>query len=73
VAGAQIRLMGVDEIRVQLGGISRQRVHQLARRPTFPRPVADLAQGRVWHADDIEAWIRRRPPTGSPRDRRASP
>jgi prophage regulatory protein len=52
-----LRLMGAHEIRVRIGRISRQRVYQLARRPDFPAPVADLAQGKIWLADDVEAWI----------------
>jgi predicted DNA-binding transcriptional regulator AlpA len=59
--------MGAHEIRLRIGRISRQRVYQLARRPDFPAPVADLAQGKVWLADDVEAWIatRRRRPAGA--------
>lgn len=49
--------MGAHEIRVRLGSISRQRVYHLTTRPDFPEPVADLAQGKVWAADDVEAWI----------------
>ncbi|WP_328478443.1 DNA-binding protein [Actinoplanes sp. NBC_00393] len=52
--------MGAHEIRVRIGRISRQRVYQLARRPDFPAPVADLAQGKVWLADEVEAWIEAR-------------
>ncbi|MEU4425781.1 DNA-binding protein [Actinoplanes sp. NPDC024001] len=51
------RLMGAREIQVRIGRISRQRVYQLATRPDFPAPVADLAQGKVWLADDVEAWL----------------
>lgn len=51
--------MGGHEIRVRLGGISRQRVYQITRRPDFPTPVADLGQGKVWLADDVSAWITR--------------
>jgi predicted DNA-binding transcriptional regulator AlpA len=45
-------------------GVSRQRVYQLTSRRDFPRPVARLAQGKIWLADDVEAWItdRRSPP-----------
>ncbi|MBB2947339.1 putative DNA-binding transcriptional regulator AlpA [Actinoplanes lutulentus] len=50
-------LMGAHEIRVRLGGISRQRVYQLASRADFPAPVANLAQGKVWLTSDVEAWI----------------
>jgi prophage regulatory protein len=45
------------EIRVRLGGVSRQRVYQLTRRADFPQPVAELAQGSVWLAEDVDRWI----------------
>jgi prophage regulatory protein len=51
-------LLGVSEIRVRLGGVSRQRVDQLTRRSHFPPPYAELAQGRVWIASAVDAWIR---------------
>ncbi|MEU4564717.1 DNA-binding protein [Actinoplanes sp. NPDC023936] len=51
--------MGTHEIGVRLGGVSRQRVYQLTNRPNFPAPIADLAQGRVWLAADVESWIAR--------------
>jgi predicted DNA-binding transcriptional regulator AlpA len=38
-------------------GVSRQRVGHLIERPDFPRPIAVLKAGRIWNADDIEAWI----------------
>ena len=49
--------MGTAEICSRLGGISRQRVYQLTRRPDWPTPYDELAQGRVWRKDDVEAWI----------------
>ncbi|WP_433833938.1 helix-turn-helix transcriptional regulator [Actinoplanes sp. CA-015351] len=49
--------MGAHEIRVRLGGISRQRVYQLTSRADFPAPVADLVQGKVWMTSDVEEWI----------------
>ncbi len=50
-------LMGAAEIGKRLG-VSRQRVSQLAAAdPTFPKPVAELAAGRVWETADIERWI----------------
>jgi prophage regulatory protein len=52
-----LRVVGAHEIRVRLGGVSRQRVYQITSRPDFPAPVADLAQGKVWLNDDVEAWI----------------
>lgn len=57
-----IPLVGVAEIRIRLGGVSPQRVAFITNRPDFPRPVATLIMGRVWHRDDVEAWIRERRP-----------
>ena len=54
--------MGAHEIRMRLGGISRQRVYQITSRPDFPQPIAELGQGKVWGAADVEAWIRRKRP-----------
>ncbi|GAA1650272.1 putative DNA-binding transcriptional regulator AlpA [Actinoplanes couchii] len=51
-----MRLMGTGEIALCFGGISRQRVSQLTRRATFPAPIACLNQGKVWHAEEVEAW-----------------
>jgi prophage regulatory protein len=51
-----LRFAGAHEIR-DLLGVSRQRVYQLARRSDFPKPIAILAQGKVWLVSDIEAWI----------------
>jgi prophage regulatory protein len=57
------RLVGAQEIRALLGGVSRQRVYQLTVRADVPKPVAELAQGKVWQAADVEAWIcAHRPP-----------
>ncbi|GGM12249.1 MULTISPECIES: helix-turn-helix transcriptional regulator [Micromonospora] len=53
----RLRLMGTHEIRVRLGGISRQRVYELTMRRNFPEPVAELAQGKVWLAEDVDRWI----------------
>jgi prophage regulatory protein len=51
------RLVGAHEIRDRLGNVSRQRVYQLTNRPGFPKPIADLKNGKVWLADEAEAWI----------------
>ncbi|MEU4562754.1 DNA-binding protein [Actinoplanes sp. NPDC023936] len=59
-----IALMGTREIAVRLGEISRQRVHRLIGRATFPAPVAELNQGRVWLAEEVEAWIAAYRPPG---------
>ncbi|MFC7532215.1 helix-turn-helix transcriptional regulator [Actinoplanes sp. GCM10030250] len=54
--GEPLRLVGAHEIRDMLG-VSRQRAYQLAGRPDFPKPIAKLAQGKIWNLGDIEAWI----------------
>jgi predicted DNA-binding transcriptional regulator AlpA len=50
-------LLSTPEIAEMLG-VSRQRVDQLSRTDDFPSPTAELAIGRVWNRDDIEAWAR---------------
>lgn len=51
-------LMGIAEIRALLD-ISRQRADQLTRRADFPRPVAELAMGKVWDAEAVREWARK--------------
>ncbi|MEV8510131.1 DNA-binding protein [Actinoplanes sp. NPDC051475] len=50
--------MGAHEIRVRLGMVSRQRAYQITSRADFPAPIADLAQGKVWLAEDVEVWMK---------------
>ena len=50
-----LRLVGTTEI-ASLLGVSRQRADQLTHAPDFPKPVATLAQGRVWERGAVEAW-----------------
>jgi prophage regulatory protein len=67
-----LKLYGAHEIRVRcLGGVSRQRAYQITGWPDFPKPVADLEQGRVWVADDVDGWVkthRRAPDDDDPDD-----
>lgn len=58
----KIRLVGSAEIRVLLGGVSRQRVYQITSRRDFPEPVAELSMGNVWLAEDVEKWIAEKRP-----------
>ncbi|MFI5888932.1 helix-turn-helix transcriptional regulator [Actinoplanes sp. NPDC051513] len=51
------RLVGAHEIRLRLGSVSRQRVHQITNYSHFPKPIAELEQGKVWRTEDVEAWI----------------
>jgi prophage regulatory protein len=53
-----ISLMGAHEIRIRLGGVSRQRAYQITSRTDFPKPAADLAQGKVWLTEDVETWMK---------------
>lgn len=53
-------LMGAAEV-AKLLGVSRVRVHQIAATdPTFPKPIAELAAGRIWDRVTIEEWARQR-------------
>jgi prophage regulatory protein len=54
---AEIVLLGISELRVRLGGVSRQRADQVTRRDDFPKPCAGLAQGRIWCGPDVERWF----------------
>jgi len=59
---ASTEVVGTHEIHVRLGPISRQRTHQIVNRPDFPQPIAELGQGRVWLASDVEEWIEKHRP-----------
>lgn len=59
-------LLGATEV-ASLIGVTRQRVHQLAKEPGFPEPVARLTLGAVWRTEDVQRWIQEhRPDGGSP-------
>ncbi|MEU4622008.1 DNA-binding protein [Actinoplanes sp. NPDC023801] len=53
----ELRLVGAHEIRIRLGGVSRQRAYQITSRADFPKPIADLVQGKIWLAEDVENWM----------------
>lgn len=56
--------MGASEIGRMLG-VTRQRAYQIIVRRDFPEPIAKLALGQVWLADDVEEWYRNRPARSS--------
>jgi predicted DNA-binding transcriptional regulator AlpA len=56
-AVAEEDLVGTAEISEMLG-VVRQYVDRLSRQEGFPAPVAELAAGRVWRRDDVEAWAK---------------
>ncbi|WP_047892803.1 AlpA family transcriptional regulator [Micromonospora sp. RV43] len=55
------RLYGKAELVDRLG-VSRQRVAQIVKHPTFPQPFDKLRAGWVWLQTDVEAWIREHRP-----------
>ncbi|MDX5459678.1 hypothetical protein [Micromonospora tulbaghiae] len=57
-----MELVGAAEIRVMLGGISKQRVYVITSHRNFPEPVADLVQGKVWLKSDVQEWIKEHRP-----------
>ncbi|MEU4439123.1 helix-turn-helix transcriptional regulator [Micromonospora chalcea] len=55
-------LVGPHELQGLLG-VSRSRMRQLIRHPTFPEPFQRLHGTTVWLRADVEAWIaENRPP-----------
>ena len=52
----ELNLVGAREIQALLG-VSKQRVYQITKIRDFPPPAAHLRQGRIWHAEDVQAWI----------------
>lgn len=52
-------LLSTVEI-ARLLGVTRQRVDYLTRTEHFPRPLAELAIGRVWALDQIKTWAAQR-------------
>jgi len=63
------RVVGTAEIARMLG-VSRSRVHQLARRVDWPEPLDHLEAGAVWLRSDIERWIGEHPDRRPGRPRR---
>lgn len=53
--------MGVQEI-VERLGYSRGYTSSLVNAKGFPDPAYELAMGRIWLAEDVEAWIREHRP-----------
>jgi hypothetical protein len=52
----KLNLVGASEAAALLG-VSKQRfVTRLSQRPNFPKPIAHLRMGRIWHKRHILAW-----------------
>lgn len=51
--------IGLHEIAARCG-VTRQMAFKMAGRRSFPSPVAHLAMGRVWRAQDVKKWVEER-------------
>jgi hypothetical protein len=51
-------LVSVSEI-ADILGVSRQRAHQLTKRPDFPEPIARLGAGPVWTRPSLNLFVER--------------
>lgn len=50
-------LVGISEI-AALASVSRAAVNNwVARNPSFPKPIADLACGQIWEKSDVTVWL----------------
>ncbi|HEX6762897.1 MAG TPA: helix-turn-helix domain-containing protein [Gaiellaceae bacterium] len=66
-------LAGIAEV-AQILGVSIRTAHRYANRPDFPKPLDELATGRVWKRADIEKWARKPPvPLGRGKGRPPKP
>jgi prophage regulatory protein len=55
----KISLVGAKEVAALLG-VSRQRVDKIAQTHSdFPKPLGEIAAGRIWQRGDVLAWVRR--------------
>jgi predicted DNA-binding transcriptional regulator AlpA len=61
-------LVGTKEV-ADLLAVTTKRVHQLVGTGTFPRPVAELACGRIWRTKDIRDWKEKSRPEHGPSSR----
>ncbi|QDY06197.1 hypothetical protein FJK98_02655 [Micromonospora sp. HM134] len=63
-----MELLGLDEIRDLLGGISKQRATIIVGRKGFPDPLVTLKMGRVWDGKTVRAWIATNRPSPAAED-----
>ncbi len=49
------RLAGLAEV-AEVLGVNKRSASRYTRRPDFPEPLARLAAGPIWDADEVEAW-----------------
>lgn len=54
-----MRVMALAEV-AEFLGVSKQRAAILVDRPDFPDPIDTLTVGRIWSAEDVRGYVRRR-------------
>jgi predicted DNA-binding transcriptional regulator AlpA len=57
----RLRLAGLAEV-AELLGVSKRSASRYTRRSDFPEPVARLAAGPIWDADEVERWAAKQRP-----------
>jgi predicted DNA-binding transcriptional regulator AlpA len=67
-----LRLLGLAEVADVLG-VSKRTASRYAARTDFPKPLAQLAMGPIWLAEDVESWSGRMPVQRGRPPNRASP
>jgi predicted DNA-binding transcriptional regulator AlpA len=50
------RLVALADV-ARLAGVSRQRIHQLAMKPGFPRPIGVFRTHPLYRRDTIDHWL----------------
>ena len=67
----QDELASIAELAEMLG-VTRRTAHRYADRADFPRPVGELAAGRVWLRADVKRWAKKTLPLPEGRPRKES-
>ena len=49
-------LLGTSEVAKVLG-VSKQRIHALRKKTSFPKPIVTLAATPIWKLDDVKAFL----------------
>ncbi len=55
----RVELWGITET-ARAFGVANETAQRWVERDEYPRPVASLAQGRVWMASEVRQWHKRR-------------
>lgn len=69
VGSTLVELVSRSEI-AELLGVTTRTVQRYTERSDFPKPLGQLATGRVWRRKDIEVWARKTLPLTQGRPRK---